>query len=95
MDRNQTGNLLIGAGVLAGIATAAYYFMQGGAEASASGSSAGGAANRPTMLPEVTAIPSSTAAYAAWASNVPTYAAAAGTADSSAYARPGSFERGY
>lgn len=47
MDRNQTGNILIGAGVLAGLGTLAYWLMSGGTFGESAGAS-GPALTQPT-----------------------------------------------
>ena len=57
MDRQQTGNLLIGAGILAGLGTFAYWYLSGGAEG-------GAAAPDEQMAPRPAALPSDT--YVAW-----------------------------
>lgn len=50
MDRQQTGNLLIGAGILAGLGTFAYWYLSGGTAAAETQS--GGTATKPAKPPD-------------------------------------------
>lgn len=58
MDRQQTGNLLIGAGILAGLGTFAYWYLSGGTAAAETETTVGIDQRSPAALPSDT--------YVAW-----------------------------